>query len=316
MEPGDLLDLATSLIPELERSGDDLGLTKAWQLIAEHHWGSGHIEAMREPLARALLHARQAGDRLEENEVLVSTLYADRLGPATPTEMLARFAAVAREGAGDRRFEGEVLGCEAVARAMLGEFGPARTLLDRYAEIIRDLGIIYVEWWLAETTWTVEMLAGDAVAAEAGIRIAEGGSKPWNEPVEGAYGSRLAHALCRQGRYEDAAEVLQAVDEDLTHQQVGTRVLWLSAAGKVDARRSDPAEGLSEAHEAAELAATTDLLNLHGDTLMDLADVLSAVGRDAEAAPVVQEALALYERKGNVVSAARAAEDLARLSGA
>jgi hypothetical protein len=154
-----------TLIRELERSGDDLGLTKAWQLVAERYWSAGKVEAMREPLARALVHARAAGDRLEETEVVTSLLYADRHGPATPADMLARYAEVAAEGVDDRRFEAEVLGCEAVARAMLGDFESARALLDRYRGIISDLGIIYVEYWLADTTWTVEMLAGDAVAA-------------------------------------------------------------------------------------------------------------------------------------------------------
>ena len=130
------------LIPELERSGDDLGLTKAWQLVAEQAWSAGKVEAMREPLARALVHARLAGDRLEENEVVVSMLFVDRAGPAKPRDMLARYAEVAAEGADDRRFEAEVLGCEAVAHAMLGEFELARSLLGRYGEIIRDLGII------------------------------------------------------------------------------------------------------------------------------------------------------------------------------
>ncbi len=144
--PKDMADQVSKLIPELERSGDDLGLTKAWQLVAEQAWSAGQVESMREPLARALVHARLAGDRLEENEVRVSMLFVDRRGPAKPHDMLARYAEVAAEGAGDRRFEAEVLGCAAVAHAMLGEFALARSLLGRYGEIIRDLGIYYVEY--------------------------------------------------------------------------------------------------------------------------------------------------------------------------
>ena len=303
------------LIPELERSGDDLGLTKAWQLVAEQRWSAGQVEAMREPLARALDHARRAGDRLEETEVLTSLLYADRHGPATPADMLARYAQVAAEGADDRRFEAEVLGCEAVARAMLGDFGSARALLDRYREIISDLGIIYVEYWLAETTWTVEMLAGDAVAAEAGIRIAEGSAARWmDESVEAAVGSRLAHALLAQGRYDEAAGAL-GVEEDLTG-SVGTRVLWLSASAKVESRRSEAELALARAREAVKLAETTDALSLHGDALMDLADVHSMGGRRSEAIAAFEAAIELYERKGNVVSAARATEKLGRFRSA
>ena len=52
---------------------------------------------------------------------------------------------------------------------------------------------------------------------------------------------------------------------------------------------------------AVALASETDFLVLHGDALMDLAEVLLTAGREAESVPVVQEALQLYEQKGNVV---------------
>ncbi len=303
------------LIRELERSGDDLGLTKAWQLVAERYWSAGKVEAMREPLARALVHARAAGDRLEETEVVTSLLYADRHGPATPADMLARYAEVAAGGVDDRRFEAEVLGCEAAARAMLGDFESARALLGRYRGIISDLGIIYVEYWLAETTWTVEMLAGDPVAAEAGIRIAEGSAaRRIDEPIEAAVGSRLAHALLAQGRDDEAAGAL-GTEEDFRG-SVGTRVLWLSASAKVAAKGSDDDLALAYAREAVALAETTDDLNLHGDALMDLAEVLSVGGRTSEAISALEAALELYERKGNVVSAAHTTETLGRFRSA
>ncbi len=60
------------------------------------------------------------------------------------------------------------------------------------------------------------------------------------------------------------------------------------------------------------LAETTDDLNLHGNALMDLAEVLSLFERLSEADAAIEAASGLYERKGNVVSAARAAEALGR----
>ena len=49
-----------------------------------------------------------------------------------------------------------------------------------------------------------------------------------------------------------------------------------------------------------------DFLNLRGDTLVDLAEILRAPARPEEAAARSREAVDLYERKGNVVSAAKA----------
>ncbi len=46
-----------------------------------------------------------------------------------------------------------------------------------------------------------------------------------------------------------------------------------------------------------------DNLNMHGHVLMDLAEVLRLADRRAEAGYCVEEALEVYERKGNTVSA-------------
>jgi len=62
------------------------------------------------------------------------------------------------------------------------------------------------------------------------------------------------------------------------------------------------------------VAEGDDNLNSHGHALMDLAEVLCLAGRFDAATPFVQKALALYERKGNLASAARAKALLADLT--
>jgi hypothetical protein len=66
--------------------------------------------------------------------------------------------------------------------------------------------------------------------------------------------------------------------------------------------------GLAEqlAGEAVARAAETDFLNLRGESLLDLAEVLRVAGRIAEAAAATAEALALFEAKGCTVLADRA----------
>jgi hypothetical protein len=56
-----------------------------------------------------------------------------------------------------------------------------------------------------------------------------------------------------------------------------------------------------------------DALDDQGDNLSILAGILVAAGRSGEAAALFEEAIALHERKGNVVSAARARQRLAAL---
>jgi tetratricopeptide (TPR) repeat protein len=67
----------------------------------------------------------------------------------------------------------------------------------------------------------------------------------------------------------------------------------------------DEAERL--ARDAIEYAETTDFLLGHGDALADLAEVLELAGRREEAARALDEAIELYELKGN-----RLAIDVAR----
>ena len=260
------------LIPELERSGDDLGLTKAWQLVAERRGARvGRVDAGTAGRPSSTLGCRRPSGRERDREHALR----GPAGPAKPRDMLARYAEVAAEGAGDQRFEAQVLGCEAVAHAMLGEFELARSLLDRYREIISDLGIIYVEFWLADTTWFVEMLAGDAVAAEAGIRIVEGSAARRSGRAGRGRRRIPAGALAlAQGRYEEAAESLlrqQDLRSGRHRRSCGCpRAPSLQRGG----RTTDLA--LARAREAVALAETMDDLNLHGDALMALAEVLLA----------------------------------------
>jgi hypothetical protein len=53
-------------------------------------------------------------------------------------------------------------------------------------------------------------------------------------------------------------------------------------------------------------SASVETPNLWADLLVDLAEVLLSAQQSAKAEPVIAEAIQLYERKGNLVSAARA----------
>jgi hypothetical protein len=71
------------------------------------------------------------------------------------------------------------------------------------------------------------------------------------------------------------------------------------------ASRGDHLEAERLAREAAGLASV-ETPNLRADLLVDLAGVLLSAQQSAKAEPVIAEAIQLYERKGNLVSAARA----------
>ncbi|MGH3144016.1 MAG: tetratricopeptide repeat protein, partial [Gaiellales bacterium] len=75
---------------------------------------------------------------------------------------------------------------------------------------------------------------------------------------------------------------------------------------KILARRDELTAAEELARRAVALAEQTDGLNSQGRALMDLAEVLELAGRAGEAQPVVEQALHLFEQKGNAVSARKA----------
>jgi tetratricopeptide (TPR) repeat protein len=93
---------------------------------------------------------------------------------------------------------------------------------------------------------------------------------------------------------------------DDTDAQVGL----LRVRANLLAHQGDLGEAERLAREAAELTAQTDYINHHAKVLTDLADVLELVGCREEAAAARERALALYERKGNLVMAERTRERL------
>jgi len=70
------------------------------------------------------------------------------------------------------------------------------------------------------------------------------------------------------------------------------------------------------ARKALEIAAATDDLIIHADTALTLADFLLEGGRPEEAGPHAEDALALYDQKGNLVIAERVRRRLAEFQGA
>jgi hypothetical protein len=66
------------------------------------------------------------------------------------------------------------------------------------------------------------------------------------------------------------------------------------------------------ADSAVALAAQTDLLSQHADTLLDLAQVLAAAGRVHEAHAAAAQAVDLHQRKGNLPGARESRRYLAQ----
>jgi len=186
---------------------------------------------------------------------------------------------------------------------MLGRFEQARECIARSKAISQEL-VAPELWFVAECFAQVELLANDPAAAERGLREWEvqrrHGERAWWAA------SLMAETLYRQGRFADAEPYARVAQAETSEADVYLQIMWRNVGSKLLARQGDFDRAEELAREAVELGEPTDWLNLRGDTLMDLGEVLRLAGRLDEAVAAVKQALSLYTQKRNIVSTRRA----------
>jgi class 3 adenylate cyclase len=313
----DLVAIAKESIDVFERLGDELGLARAWRLLQQARYLGRQSAASADAAEHALVHARRADDTLEEVEIIDWLGIALFMGATPASQAESRMITHLQDLHGSRSVEAVLLGCLAGLKAMQGQLSEARSLLDRARPVVDDLAYISRLSVVPFHAGIAELLADNPVGAERMLRATL-------EPLEAvgetstysAIVAVLAQAVYRQGRYEEC-EALTRVSEDACHlNDVFAQVTWRPTRAKALARRGRYAEAETLAQEAIDFATASDFLNAHGSALIDLAEVLELAGRPHEALRHVEQAIKLFEQKGNVVSEAKAARALDELRNA
>ena len=289
------------VIPVFEDLHDDLGLARAWRLSADVHWTRSRYGAADGALERAIEHARRAGAGWEEAECLGQYTGAGVYGPATVDEVVARCERILSESKGNRLVEAQALRCLAAMRAMQGRFDEARQRVAEAMGILADLGMWLRAAFVSETSAFVERLAGDAEASErelrAGYDVLE---KLGEQGFLSTAAALLSHEMLDRRRDEDAAAFIAASERAVAEDDLATQILLQSARGRALALRGELAEAEARCRDAVRLAEETDDVNMHGDVLLHLAEVLEPAGDDAGAAACRDQARSLYASKGNL----------------
>ena len=312
----DLREVEAS-IPALEEFGDDRALATAWSLIGQRYglW-KGRFAQGEAALERALTHARRLGDRRQEALIVGQLAFSAVWGPTPVNEAAARCRRLVTEAGGDRLVEAHLSRYLAVLEAMRGNFAEARTLVGEARATYEDLGMrLTAQAAISLAYGAVGLLAADY--REAGIHLRTGldalegmGERGYLSTVA----AFLAQALYGEGRLDDADDLARRAQAAAAPDDLWSQVLSRGTRAKVCASRGAHDEAERHAREAVRLAAATDALDMHGNALVDLADTLAFAGRDEEAANYLADALRLYERKGNDVSADRVRTRLAGTS--
>jgi len=199
---------------------------------------------------------------------------------------------------------------------MLGRSEEARALLaELRTELAERGGAKAVLAAVGGYGLQVELLSGDPAAAaaegEESCRMREELGR-WSELSTAAGG--LALVYCELERLDDAERWAARAVELGTEEDAVTQMLWRQARARILARRGEHEEAERLAGEAVEIGDTTEDLDSKAEARADLGDVLVLAGRPDQAAPVLEEALARFEAKENLVRSAQMRKRLAELA--
>jgi len=282
-----------------ERAADERGLARAWGLRGQIAWARGQAGVEEEAVEEALRHARTAGDLAEEYEAFGALSRDIVRGPTAADAGIRRCEELMAQHPNQRSVEAWMFHALAHLTARRGDFDQAREHARRYRDFFLDTGQHRMVDLCAEVPYDIEMVAGDPAAAE---RFLRDGSDALEARGERRFDAFLARAICGQDRWNDAephAEFAAASEMSLA------TPLGKGSLGRVRAHQGRVDEGESFAREAVELLAGTDFLIDRADVWTDLADVLLVARRPVEAADALDQALALYEQKGDIVTPVR-----------
>jgi len=300
----DLRRIVEQALPELEELGDELGLAKAWRRIADVQWMANRWSEQARALERALEHAQRAGDDREAAGALMRMPMSFYYGPMPVTDAMARAEALLERAQSSRVVQSTALVCLAGLHALAGDFEEARRLLAQGRAISDELGFRVWVAGFSLLAGDIEMLADDPAAAERELRRGSEALGAMGERgLLATVAAELARAVCAQGRYEEAERLTRVTEELARPLDVAAQISWHVVRATSLAGRGELESAEALARDAVRAAEQTDDLNRQGRVLVALAEIVRSAGREAEAVSLLERALDLFERKGNLVSA-------------
>ncbi len=301
----EMVRVAENAVRTFERGGDHGGIARAWHHVAMVHWIQTRAAAMEEALELAMTHAERAGDWQMQSRILGYLARAVMMGPRPAAEGIERCAAILERAGDDVGLSAVTETMLGMLEAMRGNFAIARSHADEARRRLEAVGLTVTVAVLQMYSGWMELMAEAPERALPGVRDAYDLLERIGEAHRRAMTAAiLARLLFFHGDLNESDRYLtiskeSASPDDVAAQTVwrGTRARWLMAAGNLQ-----DAEDLADSAVAA--VSATDWIRIHGDALLDRAAVLTALGRDDAAQRDLEEAAALFERKGNTSSLA------------
>ena len=194
IEARHVLDVVERATPVFEASGDQVGLLRAWVLVADVHWYRSRYETLEEILERAQGYAKQVGDRRTRSWILGTMCRVALAGPLRADEGIRRCLAIREQNPDEPTLQPVIDSMVGVLEAMRGRFAAGREHYRRSHVAFEELGLnVQLAAFRMYAGW-VELLAGDAAAAERECRA---GYQALERMGEQSYLSTTAAFLAR-----------------------------------------------------------------------------------------------------------------------
>jgi tetratricopeptide (TPR) repeat protein len=300
----DELAEALEIAAVLEPMGDLRALAQAYFEIGMRRFMLGHAAEGEVDLETAAELARRAGDHALALRMLSARFRPLLYGPTPAVAGLAFCDSLLATESTYMGLTAHALQARALLAAMQGEFELSRSAAADALALIDELGLVLSKGVYAGDVGYASLLAGDLDIAESQLRAGEElfarmGETGTRATVVGL----LADVLVRRGRDDEAVQYVEEGRAIAAADDFDAQARWRIVLGRVLARRGELTEAEHNAREAIALLEPTDFIDLHADALNVLGDVLARSRRSEEAIAAIEQAISLYEQKGNIVSA-------------
>jgi class 3 adenylate cyclase/tetratricopeptide (TPR) repeat protein len=301
--------LATEAIAELEPLGDELALARAWWLKSSGDLAACRWRARAEAIERALAYARRAQAGVEMVGTLAGLVAQALLhGPTPVEEAIARIEDLRDELGLDPPLRSSLNTSLAGLLALRGDLDEARSLFRDAAATYEEFGLRFRRATQSFVGAQIELLAGDATAAERELRASSGAFDEIGAATSATtHRALLAEVVTRLGRLEEAEELAQQVAAEASSYDLISQVLSRSTLARVRAREGSAREAVQLATEARRLLAAAEFPQLAITALTAGAEAATVADEGAEAERLLAEARRIAEAKGAVASLAQLA---------
>ena len=287
------------LLEQLARAGDERGLAMAHMVAMSVQWDGGRITAAMDEARLAAVHAEAAGDEGLRSRAISWYVAGLGLGPAHAGEIERELDALVQDNPGVF-LNAWIDIVRGEARHLEGRLDAARELARRGVERLAELGVTVEGGSSWQALALIEVTAGDPSAARESLLrcdaiMASFGEEGFRSTIQ----ADLAEVYELLGDRAAAQRAIEFSDRLTSPVDEINPIVTHRVRARLALAEDDPEAAERWARSAVEKAFRTEFVVQQGKAKLELARVLSALGRREQASSEARAALDRFAAKGD-----------------